>query len=176
MPSIQVIGGAQLDRKLIEIAKTMRRRETRAAFRRGAAVVREAVRGETPQDKGKLRQSVISFGSKRTGAAAEPAAFARVNILKGRVRAPHGHLVHFGTQIRRPKRGKVLVFEGELGRGLGARGKRLTGLVFTRRAASLKPNPFFERGVVKSQNQAVTNVVTDLKNIIERTAAGKPPQ
>lgn len=183
MPSIRTIGGPELQSRL-ELLKTFRdRNATRAAFRAGAAVVREGVRSEAPQRRrlleprragfGSLKQAVISFGSKRRGQKTEPAAFTRVNILKGRVRAPQGHLVEFGMKARRPKSKRFMSFIGEVGRGLGRRGQSLFARVFTKRTAAIRPNPFFERGTNKSSAEALSVTVAGVRRAIENLAEGK---
>jgi hypothetical protein len=182
-PSIRTIGGPQLQAKLEQLKTFRGKRQTGAAFRAGVAIVRESARQEAPsgdriigprkRDQGKIKQAIISYGSKRRGANVEPAAFARVNVLKGRIKAPHAHLVHDGTKERRPKRGKFLVFPAELGRGLGRNRQGLFSLVFARRAAGMRANPFFRRGVDKSSSQALEVTIRGVQTVIERLAEGK---
>lgn len=183
MPSIQTIGGPELQRRFGLLVTFRDRSATRAAFREGSGIVRDAVRSEAPEQRriigprkanqGSLKQAIVSFGSKRRGAKTEPAAYERVNIITGRIIAPHGHLVEFGTRERRPKRGKFLTFAAEIGRGLGRNRQGLFARVFAKRVAGTRPNAFHARGLAKSSSEALTITLRGVQEVIERLAEGK---
>ena len=129
--------------------------EARRIFRIAAGKIRDAVRSNAPRRDGRLRRAIISFASRRRGRRADAAAYARVNVISGRITAPHGHLVAFGTKDRRPKRGKFLVFYA----------KRY-GWVKKRMVRGMKPNPYFRRGVETAGPSALNQALADIAALI----------
>lgn len=131
--------------------------EARRIFRIAAGKLRDSARRSAPRASGTLRRSIISFASRRRGKRADAAAFARVNVLSGRIKAPHGHLVEFGTKDRRPKRGKFLTFYTR--RGGWVRAKVVRGM---------KPNPYFRRGVDVAGPAALNEALKEIGDLIVR--------
>lgn len=161
---IVVIGKDQLKAALQGLAGDLQSADVRTGFQRAAALIRDKARGEAPSYKGTLRRAIVSFASRRRGKRAEPAAWARVNVLSGRVKAPHGHLVEFGTKPRRPKKRRYMKFEGALGFGIG-----VTYTVFTKRVAAIRPNPYFKRAVERSDSAALNVAIEAIrKKILKR--------
>jgi HK97 gp10 family phage protein len=93
------------------------------------------ITGGVTWEPGRLRRSIVSYKGKRS--IGTPAAFARVNVFKGNVRAPHGHLVEFGTKVRRPRNAKWMTF-------LSPSGSRW---IRAKQVKAMPANPFFERAV-----------------------------
>lgn len=163
---IIVIGKEQLAAALQGLAGDLQSADVRTGFQRAAALIRDKARGEAPSYKGTLRRAIVSFASKKRGKRAEPAAWARVNVLSGRIKAPHGHLVEFGTKARRPKKKRYMKFEGALGFGIG-----VNYTVFAKRVAAVRPNPYFERAVERSDSAALNVAVEAIKKkILKRKA------
>lgn len=129
--------------------------DARRIFRTAAGKLRDAVRSSAPRKDGTLRRAVISFASRRRGKRADAAAYARVNVISGRITAPHGHLVAFGTKDRRPKRGKFLVFYS-----------KRHGWVRKRVVRGMKPNPYFRRGVDSAGPSALNQALNDIAALI----------
>jgi hypothetical protein len=123
-------------------------RRIRDAARREAPVSRWPVAsrghvkdGKFSQDSrnrapGALRKAIVAGAGRRYAEQLGPAAFTVVNIFRGRTRAPHAHLVAFGTQERSNK-GRLMAFPA-LG---GAR------WIFARRVRGVTPDNFFQRAV-----------------------------
>lgn len=150
-----VLGIKGLTRDFEAIRERATSPEARRIFRAKAGKIRDAVRRTAPRKKGILRRAVISFASRRRGARSDVAAFARVNVLSGRIKAPHGHLVEFGTKDRRPKRGKFLTFYTR--RGGWVRAKVVRGM---------KPNPYFRRGVDVAGPAALNEALREIGDLI----------
>ena len=79
---------------------------------------------------------------------------AQVGIDYGK--APHAHLVEYGTGVRRPKRGQVMRFTID-GR-----------TVFVRDAGRMPRNPFFRRGTTVAEPRAIAMMKTILSEAISR--------
>lgn len=161
--SIQVLGVKALGRDFERLAKVATTTETRRAFRAGAGVIRDEARRQAPRGRskdgakqpGQLRRSIVSFLGRRTRKGEDVVSFARVNVLKGRVKAPHGHLVEFGTAERRPKTAKFMIF-------------RYGGKVIrARKVRGMRANPYFARAVSGAGDRALQMVTESLKKQIE---------
>lgn len=160
---IRVLGAASLDRDFERLKGIATTTETRRAFRAGSAVMRDAVRQEQPRGTtrrgskhpGLLKRATINFLGRRRRKGEEITAFARVNVRKGRVKAPHGHLVAFGTSERRPKSAKFMTF-------------RLNGAVVrAKKVRGVTANPYFERGVSRRGGRVLDAVTASLRKQIE---------
>lgn len=165
--AISVLGTKALQADFRRLAGMVTSAQARKLFREGAAIVRDQVRAEAPRGSasdgatspGQLRRAIISFAGRRTRRGEEQSAFARVNIFKGRVRAPHGHLVEFGTADRIPRQSRFMTFKS---RGQWRRAKRVRGV---------RPNPYFERGVSIAGPRALNHAAAGLKKLAD--AGGK---
>ncbi len=159
---IQVLGIRNLDQDFDRLKGIATTTETRRAFRAGSGVMRDAIRSEQPRgtkrggskSPGLLKRATVNFLGRRRRKGEDISAFVRVNVLKGRVRAPHGHLVEFGTSERRAK-GKFMTF-------------RINGQVVRRRTVRGVPaNPAFKRGVTRSGGRVLDAVTASLRKQIE---------
>lgn len=161
---IQVLGIRNLDRDFDRLKGIATTTETRRAFRAGAGVMRDAARAEAPRgtkrggskNPGLLKRAIISFLGRRRRKGEEISSFARVNIRKGRVRAPHGHLIEFGTGQRRPKNAKFMAFSFN------------GGLVRARTAQGVTANSYFQRAVSRSGGKVLDAVTASLRKQIEK--------
>jgi HK97 gp10 family phage protein len=160
---IQVLGVRNLDRDFDRLKGIASSTETRRAFRAGAAVLRDAARTEAPRgtkrggsrNPGLLKRAIVSFLGRRRRKGEDIVSFARVNVLKGRVRAPHAHLIEFGTSERRAKSAKFMTF-------------RINGQVVRRRTVrGVTANPYFERAVSRSGGRVLDAVTASLRKQIE---------
>lgn len=164
---IVVLGKEKLLTALQGLATDLQSDEVRAGFRKSAALIRDKARAEAPSYGGTLRRAIVSFASKRRGKRAEPAAWTRVNVLSGRVKAPHAHLVEFGTKARTPKKRRFMKFQGALGFGIG-----VNYTVFAKRVARVRPNPYFKRAVERSDSAALNVAVEAIKaKLLKRKTA-----
>lgn len=150
---MRIVGLDALERDFRRLTEAMSTPEVKQVFRKAASKIRDRARANAPKKSGLLKRSIISFASKKRGKRAEPAAWARVNVLKGRVQAPHGHLVEFGTKERRPKPGR---------RFLKFYDKRTRRTIFTRRVAAMPAKPFFAPAVRQSGPSALQQAVREV--------------
>lgn len=165
--AITVIGTKALHADLARLAGMVTSPQARRLFRAGAAIIRDQARAEAPRGKasdgstspGLLRRSIISFAGRRSRRGEEQAAFSRVNVLKGRIKAPHGHLVEFGTSDRVPRRARFMTLKV---RGKWRRAKRVRGV---------RPDPFFARSVTIAGPRALEAVTLGMKKLAD--AGGK---
>lgn len=161
--AIQVLGVKALGRDFERLAKVATTTETRRAFRAGAGVIRDEARKQAPRGRskdgakqpGQLRRAIVSFLGRRVRKGEDVISFARVNVLAGRIKAPHGHLVEFGTSERKPKRGRFMTFRAG---GKVIRAKRVRGM---------RANPFFARALGVAGGRALQMVAESLKKQIE---------
>lgn len=161
--AITVIGTKAFHADLARLAGMVTSSEARRLFRAGAAIIRDQARTEAPRGKasegstspGLLRRAIISFGGRRSRLVEKQTAFARVNVLKGRVKAPHGHLVEFGTSDRVPRRSTYMTLKV---RRKWRRAKRVRGV---------RPNPFFERSVTIAGPRALEAVTRGMKKLAD---------
>ncbi len=161
--SIQVLGVKALGQDFERLKRVATTSETRRAFRAGAGVVRDEARRQAPRGRtkdgskrpGQLRRSIVSFLGRRRRNGEDVVSFARVNVLKGRVRAPHGHLVEFGTGERRPKTARFMTFR------YGGK------IIRARKVRGVQANAFFSRAVGVAGDRALQMVTGSLKKQIE---------
>lgn len=158
---ISLIGDRQLAKQFYDLAKAPDDKKMEYKLLTSARRLRNKIRRVTPRGNlgsgsvdqvygefiyptGKLKNAVEARRFKRKIKGA-PAVYVRVNKKK----APHAHLVEFGTKgYREPKKTQALRFyyQGEE--------------VFARYVAAMPPNPFF-RNTVDTNKSGVEN---DIKN------------
>lgn len=122
-----------LQKQLLEIASLESgRKELRSSALAGAKLVQKNIRAEAPKGPTRnLRKGIVAKAFKSRSGFPE-ASFVQAT-------APHSHLIEEGTDARtNPNR---------WGRGPGSTGQ-------------VKPNPFFSRGVLRSQSD-VAKIMTD---------------
>ena len=157
-----VEGVQDLSRQLLEKVAAVKRPEAFRVMLIAGRVLRDAARAAAPVGPTRsLRKSIQANPAPRRGNR-EPAAFTLVNLFKDRgVKAPHGHLVSFGTKERTPKRKAFMKFEAYSGGG--------DGPVFARRVGRMKPNPFFQRAVEGAAGRALTLATAELERLITKS-------
>jgi len=100
MIEFSLSGGSNVQRELVRITKVLFGTEIQKVFLAGARVVAAAARHRAPKRSGLLKKAISANGvSPRMVATRGPAAFAKANIKRGRVKAPHAHLVEGGTKV-----------------------------------------------------------------------------
>lgn len=117
MASIKIFGIPELKKALGEVSGVLLDADVRRGFLAAAGIVRDKERERAPKgrklegdkDPGLLRRSIISFLSAKKGSR-QTAAWTRVNVRSGRVKAPHGAWVAFGTGTRTAG-GKLMRFQ-----------------------------------------------------------------
>ncbi len=149
-----VLDDKEMENKLVERARGLRNKIRKAAPKGPTGNLREGV--EAKRFRRKIRGN--------------PGAFVRMN----RKKAPHYHLVEFGTEgIRLPK-GKVLHFKVESGAQFGGGSNEwLTGQqdIFVRSVGPMPAKPFFRSTVDNEQENVQQGIVQDIDQIVERAAA-----
>lgn len=140
--------------------------EAYRVFLVAARKVRDRAKANVPRGPtGNLRKAIIARPGRRRKDY-PPAAVALVNLFKGAVRAPHGHLVHDGTKQRRPKRGRFLKFADN--RNFGLKGWKTGDMVFVRMARPMPANPFFRRAVESAGPMALDAATRELQRLLEK--------
>lgn len=172
----RIEGFRAVEAQLAAVSRDLTGPEAARAFLAGARVIQRAAQANAPRSgypafsrygrkggsstPGLLRRSIVSFqGRNKTN----PSAYAAVNVRKsfaGGARAPHGHLVEFGTRARVPKKGKRLVFVNKNGE-----------YVFARRVAAMPAQRFFKRAVDSHSSEALSVALVKTQDIIERAVA-----
>lgn len=124
-------------------------------------ILRDAAKNAAPVGPTRnLRKSIQANPAPRRGGR-EPAAFTLVNLFKDRgVKAPHGHLVSFGTKERTPKKKRFMKFERYAGGG--------SGPIFAKRVGRVKPNPFFQRAVESAASRALATATAEIERLIAK--------
>lgn len=162
MASITIIGGERLAAELEQLKNLVTTAESRKAFREGARLIAIEQRRRAPvgrksdndENPGLLRRSIVWFLGRQN--KREVRSYARVNILQGRNRAPHGHLVSFGTRVR-TWNGKFMRF------------KHKRKWKASRSVGPMPKNSYFEQGLNAAAPAALNHIVQQLK----RKAEGK---
>lgn len=173
---LQIIGLDKLLSDFQRVTAALTVPEARQAFLTAARIIRDEARRNAPRGKnskkwygrqmygetpGLLRRSIVSRVGKRNTAA----AFTSVEVRRGMVNAPHGHLVEWGTKPRRPRSAKVLGFYGPKSK-VGS-----SGFMFTRRVRAMPANPFFARAVASKSGAALQAATVAAGKIIEKRAS-----
>jgi HK97 gp10 family phage protein len=113
------------------------------------------------RERGALRKSIVAYAYRgQAGKGIGPGAAAQVNVRWGLQRAPHAHLVEFGTASRTAKSGKVMMFPA-----MG--GQRW---IAAKRVGPTPPNPFFRRTVERAGPVALDAARDRIAKILEGTA------
>lgn len=159
--------------ELHQIGKSPRSDAAQAAFSAAAQAIAAQARRNIPPGKhparefrgvkwepGLRRRSVKSrAASKRSRELyGSPAAYTFMAVRRGRDRAPHAHLAEFGSQNRRPKTGRLLVFENY--------GRK----IFTRKVADQQGDFAFTRAVRTAGPAALDRARRAFQRVIEKSA------
>jgi len=107
MADESIIGGRELDAFLQALPVKVEKNILRSALRAGANEFKKPAQARVPVDEGDLRRSIRVTTRTKKGTV-----YAAVKI--GGRRAPHAHLVEFGTAAHkiRAKKGSALVVNG----------------------------------------------------------------
>lgn len=127
-----IAGGRELDAFLQQLPVKVEKNILRAALRAGANEFKEAAKQGAPVDEGDLRASIRVTTSTKRGTV-----YAKLRV--GGKRAPHAHLVEFGTAAHKIKAKKqhALSFGGTTVREVDHPGARAQP--FMRPAADSRP-------------------------------------
>ena len=119
-----IIGAAKLDSFMQQLPVKVERNILRAALRAGVNEFKAEAKQRVPVDEGDLRASLRVTTSSKSGTV-----YAKLKV--GGKKAPHAHLVEFGTAAHkiRPKKQHALAFAGVAVREVDHPGA--------------KPHPFF---------------------------------
>ena len=170
----EIIGIEETLAKVRLVTKVLTSRDAQSVTMFAARAIQREARRRAPQAKvgfsrlnskistkpGQLKRSIVARGvSLEEVDRRGPAAFVLPLIWRGSAaaRAPHAHLVAFGTQDRRPAPGKVFAFPGSDGR-----------LVYTRRAKGLTANPYMEEAIDTAGPEALFALSEALDELLAR--------
>lgn len=132
---IKLIGIAETQAALRAVSQSLRAQDMRKVYLAAARIIRDQAKENAPKRTGLLRRSITTFASK-TKFKERQAAITWAQIFRGTVRAPHAHLVEFGTQGRRQRKdGRLMHFRAQ------------NGWVSARSVAPMPANHFFGRAV-----------------------------
>jgi hypothetical protein len=178
-----IVGLPELTERLKALAQGLYSQDAVTVYLAAAKRIRDAARREAPVSRwpiasrgkfetkdgklrfaateknrapGALRKAVEAQPARRYAEQLGPAAYVVVNAFRGRNRAPHAHLVAFGTQERTNK-GKLMAFPA-LGGGRW---------IFTRRVRGVTPNNFFQRAVDTDATPALQAAVAAHAKLLE---------
>jgi hypothetical protein len=178
--AVEVSGVGDLLRELQRIAAGQKTEDAQRIYTAAAGQIAREARRQAPigdhpaftrrkadgsrgaaANPGALRRAIQSRGSSKRARDlfGAPAAYVSVNVRRGKNRAPHAHLVEFGSRNRAPKSGQLLAF-------LGSAGQQ----VFARRVADVAPNPFFARAVKAAGPRALAAAVRAHERLIAKLA------
>ena len=107
MTDQSIFGGRELDAFLQQVPAKVEKNIMRSALRAGANEFKKDMQANVPVDEGDLKKSIRTSTRTKKGTVY---AFVKV----GGRRAPHAHLVEFGTAAHkiRSKKGSALVVNG----------------------------------------------------------------
>ena len=119
MADQSIFGGRELDAFLQSLPVKTERNILRAALRAGANEFKKDAQAKVPVDEGDLRRSI-----RTTTRAKKGTVYAALKV--GGKRAPHAHLVEFGTAAHKimAKKGSALAFKGQAVREVDHPGAR----------------------------------------------------
>ncbi len=178
---MKVAGAEQLKERLNALTASLYSDEASRVFLSAARKIRDEARRQAPlsqwpiialwrgsrrsstnrRERGSLRRSIVAYAFRsREARGLGPGAAAQVNVRWGFQRAPHGHLVEFGTRARTPRTARIMTFPAKGGRGW----------VFARRAGPVAPNPFFRRAVERAGPAALDMAREMVARILLRKA------
>lgn len=165
MPSdLTLLGVPEFTQKLKGMVESLSTAETYSVFLTGAREIRDRARGEAPRRTGTLRKAIVARSAPRSKGR-EPAAFALVNLFRGANRAPHGHLVAFGTGERHPKQHKFLKITDA--RNFGLKQFVAGDAIYVKRARPVKANNFWERAVNGAGEPALQRAAGKVQAILQ---------
>lgn len=109
-----------------------------------------------PDKEGELKKALGFFSKKKARQVARNPEFVNVILgprIYGKYKGHHAHLIEYGTDFRKPKKRKVLKFEGRNGE-----------TIFTPIAGRVKPRKFMQRAINESEIES--RFITKMKKLI----------
>lgn len=176
-----VEGLEELGAKLRQLTQSLYTEEALQVYLAAARKIRDEARRQAPvsrwpivslwrgsrggstarRERGGLRKAIVAYAFRsQAGKSQGPGAAAQVNVTWGVQRAPHAHLVEFGTRARTAKPGKAMMFPA-----LGGR-----GWIAAKRVGPTPPNPFFRRAVERAGPLALDAARDRIAKILEGMA------
>lgn len=163
---IEIQGVRELSARLLAMTEGLDAPEAYRVFLVAARKIRDRAKSNVPVGKTRNLRKAIVAKQARKRKDLGPAAYSLVNLFKGATKAPHGHLVEFGTKLRRPKRGKFLAFKDE--RNFGLKGWKSGDMVFVRQVRPMRPNPFFRTAIETAGPAALQAAAAETQRLIEK--------
>ena len=158
---VDLAGLPEVQSALQAVKTSLTAPELRKVYLAAARIVRDAAKRNAPRGKfsrnpGLLKRSITTFASK-TKNKEKQAAITWASIFKGSVRAPHAHLVEFGTKgPRMSKSGKPMRFRSASGQWVSAK-----------TVAAMPAARFFERAVRSHGTRAIDFALKETELIIQ---------
>lgn len=167
----EVLGIDEVRSRLAAMTESLGTAEMSRVYLVAARKIRDAAKREAPVSRwpkkgggGTLRDSIVALSGRRYAETLGPAGIARVNVKKGRgKRAPHAHLVEFGTQgARRPKKSRRLMFRALTG----------GGVIGPAEVRAMPANRFWQRAVAQSGGAALEAAARETVRLVQKAADG----
>lgn len=157
---IEIEGIADLLADLKRIADGLYADDAQGIYTAAAGEIARDARRRAPVRTGLLRSAIrAKSASKRArNLYKSPAAYAIVGVRRGRVRAPHAHLVEFGSRGRAAK-GDKLAFRNESGQ-----------LRFAKRVEDVPATGFFAKAVQSAGPRALAAAQRAHARLIQKLA------
>lgn len=155
MAAFDIVGAAELQKTLRELPVQIEKNVLRGALRVAGKVFEAEAESLVPVDDGDLKESIrVSAGAKRNGRV-------WAHVKAGGKKAPHAHLVEFGTRPHeiRPKGAVSLFFAGIFSKVIQHPGS--------------KPQSFMRRAFDRKAAAAIAAFVDYAKGRIEKLAKAK---
>lgn len=174
-------GLEELKAKLGQLTQSLYSEEAVSVYLTAARKIRDEARRQAPisrwpivslwrgsrgtstvrRERGALRKSIVAYAYRgNAGKGIGPGAATQVNVRWGLQRAPHAHLVEFGTASRATRSAKAMMFPA-----LGGK-----GWIAAKRVGPTPPNRFFRRAVERAGPAALDAARDRIARILEGTA------
>jgi HK97 gp10 family phage protein len=149
-PDISVKGFEQLDEATQKLVQSLSPGTVEPILLHGATIMADKVRSLAPHGPtGNLISGIVAKTLRRQGNNPAP-SIAAINYR----RAPHAHLVEYGTSERFVKHKKVMY-------------SKKTGKFYGKSVGAMPAHPFFRPGVEMSKEQAMDDIINRLSLEIE---------
>lgn len=161
MLNLKVLGYKEAVEILGQLNEKMQKQMLRTALRRASKPILQASKDRVPVKSGKLRSklrivAMRQMKSRKSETAVAVKPYFGTNKKQGTINEFYGRFVHFGTDERKSKKGKMLRFEAADGT-----------IVYTRKTKAIPGRPFLEEGFTVGHGQTVDNFGGELATSIE---------
>lgn len=148
MVTLDVKGYKEAKDIMDQLTNQMQKRILRSALRTSLLPMLRTAKANVPKRTGRLVKQlrIVSWRkvpSKTMSQVALKHVFERTK--KGNINEYYGRFVHYGTDERRPKKNKYLVFTGREGKKIAIKS-----------AKGLKPNPYLENAYRQHEKSAIS--------------------